>query len=369
MKVKKQEVLDNKIQREKEKREKNKAFVSANVGYEPVFKGISGSNSQIDIINGLNYYAKIKTTKDSFGYLENYIKKNHKNLVSKLSKIKTDDVTNKGFIIRMIDNGFTFSPSNEVAINNILDFINNYVSYESTELDSIVPKEIKKPVISRQYDDLLNLVDSLIDNPKLPLALTVSKDSDYKILEKYVKTYLDDIAANDNTVSINPDNDKPYKEEVYLKSTIKRINQVYNYIQDAIKSTKKTIIRKKVVKKVDPVKMVSLLKYLKSNNDFTSIKPVDIIGKKKLYIWDTKCRKLKCFVTENELGFHIKGSSILNVDMEKSFEKSIKEKDVPALASNKNISGINNFFKNIVGHLFLLRTTRINENQILLGVS
>jgi hypothetical protein len=369
MKIKKQEVLDNKIQKEKEKREKNKAFVKSNVGLEPVFNGIPGSNTQIDIINGLNYYAKMCGTKESFNYLEVYIKKNHKDLINKLSKIKTDDVTNKGFIIRMIENGYTFSPSNEVAINNILTFIKDY-TYDST-IDE-VKEVINKPKVtsfSKSYDELLNTVDTIIDNHKLPISFNVTKDADYKILEKYIKTYLDDIEANDKTVSINPDTEKEYKEEVYLKSTIKRIQQVYNYIQDAIKSTKKTIIRKKVVKKVDPNKMVSGLKYLKSITDFKSINPVDIIGKKKLYIWDTRYRKLKCLVTENELGFHIKGTSIINVDMDKSFEKSIKEKDVPALASNKIISGMNNFFKNITGHTFPLRNTRVNENQILLGVS
>lgn len=368
MKAKSAESLEAKKEREKEKREKTKKFISANVGYEPVFKGIPGTCSKIDIVNGLNYYAKIHSTKDSYDFLQKYIKKNHKELMNKLSLLSPDDITNKGFVIRMIENGFSFQPSNEEIIQSILNFIKEF---DKPEISTNIKPQTEQPIKKRttEFDELLNAVDNLIDNQTVPLKLEVSKDSDYKVVEKYLKEHLVDIEQSENIISINPDTGKEYKESGYLKTTVKRINQIYDYITNAIKSTKKTIIRKKTVKKIDPLKMISKLVFMKSKDEFKSINPVDIIGKKKLYIWDTKYRKLKCLISENELGFHVKGTTIINVDLVKSTEKSIKEKDVPALASNKNISGINNFFKNINGHVFPLRSPRVNEHQILLAVS
>lgn len=362
-------MIDSKTQKEKEKRDKNKKFIIANIGNEPVYKGIPGQNEKIDLINGLNYYSKIQGVKESFEYLENFIANEYPELLSKLKIIRTEDVTNKGFVIRMISNGFHFSPSNEIVIERILDFIKEY---QPRDIDSdIIPSSNKGVKKNSKEIEFFNSIDTIIDDHSKELNIQDIDTKGYKALETYLNDMLKDVESNSYIEYINPDNEKLYKESGYLKQTVSRLNQIYEWIQSAIVQTKKTIVRQQAVKvkKIDPYKMVKDLKYLKSNDLFKSIDPKDILGKKKLYIWDTKYRRLRCLISESDIGFQVRGTTILNVNVEKSSEKSIKEKDIPALASNKNISSLNNFYKNISPKTYPPTGTRVNEFQIILMAS
>jgi hypothetical protein len=72
---------------------------------------------------------------------------------------------------------------------------------------------------------------------------------------------------------------------------------------------------------------VAKLKYLKAHEPLklVSINPVDIIGAKELWVYNTKTRKMGRYVTSefNELG--IKGTSITGFDEAKSIQKTLRK--------------------------------------------
>jgi hypothetical protein len=337
------------------KREKNKLIVTNQFSSEPTYKGIFES-TKIDLIRGLNHYSKSQGTKESYNYLHNYIKNNNKELLGKLNLMKPDVITNKGFIIRMIENGFTFSPSNEKVIDNITSFIRDYKVIEKESEVEDIKIEKQKP---NTNVSLINYIDEMIDST---IEIKFDCDSDYKVIKKHLDLILEDIKQ----VIIDPETGEV--EQHYLPKTINRVNSIYQELEKSIQATKKTIIRKQVIKKVDPYKVVKNLKYLVKNESYNSIKPIDILGKKKLFLFDTKYRKLRMLIS-NDLGFTIKGTTIENVNMEKSFEITIKEKDVPALYSNKNVSSISNFFKNITKKQKTLANSRVNEFNLIMIAS
>ena len=89
---------------------------------------------------------------------------------------------------------------------------------------------------------------------------------------------------------------------------------------DRIKSAAKAQRKVKVAKAPSIDKQVSKIKYKKEDNDFkiVSLQPAQIIGKTKLYIFNTKYRRLTEYVTFDPKGFIVSGTTIKNFDKEVS---------------------------------------------------
>lgn len=85
---------------------------------------------------------------------------------------------------------------------------------------------------------------------------------------------------------------------------------------DRIKSATKAQRKVKATKVPTIDKQVSKVKYKKEDSDFkiASIRPALIIGKSRLYVFNTKYRKITEYVTEDPKGFIIKGTTIQNFD-------------------------------------------------------
>ena len=83
-------------------------------------------------------------------------------------------------------------------------------------------------------------------------------------------------------------------------------------LKSAAKAQRKT--RVKQPKAAD--KQVSKVKYKKEDSEFklASINPVQIVGKTRLYTFNTKSRMLTEYITQSVGGFEISGTSIKNID-------------------------------------------------------
>ena len=85
---------------------------------------------------------------------------------------------------------------------------------------------------------------------------------------------------------------------------------------DRIKSAAKAQRKIKVAKTPSIDKQVSKIKYRKEDKDFkiVSIQPAQIIGKSKLYVFNTKYRRITEYVTFDPKGFIVSGTTIKNFD-------------------------------------------------------
>ena len=89
---------------------------------------------------------------------------------------------------------------------------------------------------------------------------------------------------------------------------------------DRIKSAAKAQRKIKVAKTPSIDKQVSKIRYRKEDKDFkiVSIQPAQIIGKTKLYVFNTKYRRITEYVTFDPKGFMVSGTTIKNFDKEAS---------------------------------------------------
>jgi len=102
----------------------------------------------------------------------------------------------------------------------------------------------------------------------------------------------------------------------------RRIKECENMLADLDRIQNAAKAQRKVKVKRPPSidKQVSKIKYKKEDNEFkiVSIPPAQIVGKSRLYVFNTKYRRLTEYVTQDPKGFIISGTTIKNFDQEAS---------------------------------------------------
>ena len=137
-------------------------------------------------------------------------------------------------------------------------------------------------------------------------------------------------------------------------------------IKSAAKATRKT--RVKQPKAAD--KQVKNVKYKTEDTTFklVSIPPIQMIGKMRLYTFNTKTRMLTEYITESTNGFEISGSTIKNFDQVNSRSVKLrKPEEFLTLVQNKTPKQIDAEWKSLTTKT-TIPNGRINTDTILLRV-
>jgi len=114
------------------------------------------------------------------------------------------------------------------------------------------------------------------------------------------------------------------------KAQLKKITAFYQEIVSAcdMLGQEAKVNRKPRAKKTVPAdKIVAKLKYQKTNESLklVSINPVDIIGAKELWVYNTKSRKLGKYVADEYKELSIKGTSITGYNENLSVQKTLRK--------------------------------------------
>lgn len=114
------------------------------------------------------------------------------------------------------------------------------------------------------------------------------------------------------------------------KTQLKKITAFYSEILSAcdMLSQEAKINKKPRAKKAVPAdKIVSKLKYLKSNEQLklVSINPTDIIGAKELWVFNIKTRKIGKYVAEEYKDLSVKGTTIIGFSENLSIQKTLRK--------------------------------------------
>ena len=135
-------------------------------------------------------------------------------------------------------------------------------------------------------------------------------------------------------------------------------------LKDSFKATRKTRIR--APKSND--KQVAKLNYMKESieSKLTSIDPILIPGKTKLWIYNTKQGKLTEFCTDSGSGFEVSGSTLKNFNPELSKVTKLRKPDeiLPQIL-NKTENQIKKIWKGLTTKIYQ-PTGRINKDCILM---
>lgn len=151
-----------------------------------------------------------------------------------------------------------------------------------------------------------------------------------------------------------------------LIAFLQEIESACNMLMEEAKVTRKP----RAKKPTDKAKVVAKLKYKKQDEPLklVSINPIDIIGSKELWVYNTKTRKLGKYVTSEFSELGVKGTTVTGFDEHKSVQKTLRKpaeqlkefKAAGKVALRKFLDDINAVDTKMNG--------RINEETILLKV-
>lgn len=155
---------------------------------------------------------------------------------------------------------------------------------------------------------------------------------------------------------------------------VKKLIEFYTEIDSAcgmLMEEAKVIRKPRAKKAVSKDKLVEKLKYLKTfeNLKLVSINPIEIIGSKELWIYNTKTRKLGKYSASEFAELGVKGTTLTGFDENKSIQKTLRRpieqikefKAAGKVALRKFLDDINAVDTKLNG--------RINEDIILLKVA
>jgi hypothetical protein len=256
------------------------------------------------------------------------------------------------------------------------------------EEDGDKPVENKPSIQERVRDIAIAMirdVDDIIEtfhedpekfDPKTHKVINILKTNQVKAGHARVikDIYAKEMSDYDELVNGTADDDL---KEGYKHRTKKQIKNILAFYQDILsacdmlaqeaKVTRKPRIKKPVAKD----KLISKLKFKKSDDELklVSINPVDIIGAKELWVYNSKTRKLGRYVADDMTGpLNVKGTGIVGFDENKSIQKTIRKpaeklkefKAASKVALRKFLEDINATDTKMNG--------RINEEIVLLKI-
>lgn len=186
--------------------------------------------------------------------------------------------------------------------------------------------------------------------------------------------YERDLAELEELASGNADEQLREAYSHRSKKQIKKMIEFYSEIMsacDMLAEEAKVTRKPRKAKAVSKDKIVSKLKYKKNDDSLklVSVNPVDILGAKELWTYNTKTRKLGKYVAEDFQDLSVKGTSITNFSASKSVQKTLRKpaeqlkafKDSGKVALRKFLEDINAVDTKMNG--------RINADIILLKVA
>ena len=158
----------------------------------------------------------------------------------------------------------------------------------------------------------------------------------------------------------------------FTRPELKKYNQFHKNLLAACVMMQEVAKVERAPRKKKPVsqeKLVSKLKYKKEDSSLgiVSLNPVEIVGSKELWVYNTKTRKIAQYKALDERGLNVKGASLLNYSTD-SAEKTVR-KPVETLAEFKKASKVKlrTFLKDL-STVDIPAQGKLNENHIILRI-
>ncbi len=355
---------------------------------EPTWEKRTEPCSQFELVRAFQWYTDNKNSKDARKYLIEYLVKN--NEITPLQKQAADYLNDSwnivdGWVARCLSRGAWVPDTTFNNFKERMDVFRGRLDKIVTEKNLGVPVVTTSNVVSIQervqskvdffimelegkFDDVWHEQSGeefvpytwMVENEVKPMHAS-------KIAEYFKKRASDWIAIIESK--------DEYVKESYPRPRKEMIEAAKFFglvATDAEKlASNKSAARKPRKKKpVSFEKKVKNLKFKKDDieNKLVSIDPVKIMGAQKLWIYNTKTRKLGVYTAFDDAGLSVKGSSIENYKYGESVSKTLrKPKDV----LSRVLDGGKIVLRKVMGEINskpVELNGRINKDTILLRV-
>ena len=326
---------------------------------EPKFTALN--SDKINLVRGLNHYAVHAKQEHSKKWAIEWAKKNIPEIVEGLRKQKDWRFSNRGFILRMVENGFVLEDDQLERIKADLIQISEYVEPVVEEKKVVVKK---KKVEEEEPNKALEEFDYAVDDVLMgrePRSITFGTN----------KKHHAEIAAQCDKILREMEEAPEYFAKDRIRPLKKFLNEVKERLGTISKAVKQQRVRKATPKKINPAKMVSKMRYKKKDEalGLESLRPEALIGAKQAIVYNTQYRFLMYFKAASDEGFMVSGSTLKNYDLEKSvFKKIRKPEDMVKAIKGSTLAAMRKYLDTVKGKEFACKG-RFNENTMILKVS
>jgi len=317
-------------------------------GPEPAFSdGEEINKTQIGA--GLNYYTYHKNVKDAKKYIAEYLIDYGRTDEAKQVKACPDVfiISTYGWIARMSTRGAKFNVEMDIIerLNKHVEYICKQGSLKKEKTTVKQEQRAKGPTIQDRIKDQSDEMDSqfvqwtdmYVENTNLfnpaiidpygylqscnctqAHARRIKKDWETELIE-----FKEALKGTDQDLKEAYSHLLKNKRMEGLIELINRFIDACDVIVGESKATRKQ--RKK--KPVSVEKQISKLKYKQTDATLgiTSVNPIDIIGATMAIIYQCKYRKLGVYVADDDRGFKIKGTTLLNFSDANSTKKTLRK--------------------------------------------
>lgn len=305
-----------------------------------------------ELAQALNFYNANIDDKRKQKWALAWIKENYPEHLDNAKKAPTYSFGTYAAVIRMSQRGFTMNEEIKARVADWVASLGPRVQDEDEEAPK--PVRRKRAVVNANMQAFDDLLDAVLVDRKANRVFEVNPKHSVEPVIQYCEKQLEVIADDSSQY--------PRHMKTFFKDTIKRLKEVGKAVR-----AKRAVTRKP--RKVDPVKMASKVKYMKEEKslDLKSIKPSDVVGKKKVYLFDTKYRRLTKVMSSAPTGFEFTGTTLKGIDPEKSFSKTVRKPEV--LKGGGGIRAMDRIYNMQKGKEFEVASQRMNDNIVIMAVS
>ena len=289
-----------------------------------------------ELISALNYATLVYTDeefkKETIWYTQKALPE-----ITHLMVAEPEEFYTLGKRCWLLNNGAWFDRTEITDLHEKIKKLSQiYVEKEK----KVVPVQIKtKPKISDYTNILIEKFEGLIDDlvtgiksaetfttTNIHEILSIVPKFDKSRLTNHFQLQLTDIQLGGEGYDLL---EEKHKNTVIalLKMIIYQISILQEETNENGETEVKKVRKPRKKKKVNPIKVVSKLKYKKDDSDFKikSILPETILGASVLWIFNVKYRTVMQFIAADDNGLWIKGSTVLNFDEKKSVKKRLRK--------------------------------------------
>lgn len=294
---------------------------------------------QMSMIKQLNYYNVEVDPKKKQQWAITFWKKQGKD-VSGFQSVDPYIFSQVGALLHMKEErGLMISKPHLEYINDqykkVKEFAKAFIQPKKEEVkDTVSVQDRIEQLASNHIGEIEGMIDDAVfnndsfrrtDMTKVDvleyLAMNAVKAPAAKLIQDHFKTRLESLQDN-----------LKEEEHGYVKKVAKVASRV---LEDVVSQCSKAVAISKAVraprkrKEVPPAKLVSKLKYMRSDDTLkmVSVNPEKIIGASEAWIVDTQRRRLVKYEALDGMTLSVKGTTILNWDPLKSGSKILRKPD------------------------------------------
>lgn len=324
---------------------------------EPHFTVLTSDN--LSLIKGLNYYATNSDFVQSKKWALEWVKVNMPESFAELKGKKDWVFANRGYVCRMIQNGFIMS---DEQIEELKVFFNKAKKTKDVEV-----KEKAAPVVKKAPKEVFNVAleqfDYAVD--RCLMGKEIGK-VDFGVNPKDHAEVIKQIEK----MTAEHEENKEYYDAGYIRRAKKFFKSVLDQLAVVKKVVKQQTVKTVAPRKIIPTKMAAGLKFKKEDPELglVGLRPETLIGAQQAMVYDVARRFLMYFKAADETGLLIRGTTVNNFDTEKSiFKKVRKPEDVLKELAGKSIAQMRKVLAEIKSNQYGVNG-RFNENMVILKV-